>query len=121
MSVRITEKGITPVPFQLQKENPLLFAWLSQVQLVFPKINTYEESLNLTSINATSYSTQTFTVTGLDTNDIITVNPPALTSGLYLLSYRVSAADTLSLTLYNSTGSPIDEAAGTYKIMACRL
>lgn len=118
---RITEKGITPVPFQLQNENKLLFGWLSQVQLVFPKINTYEESIDLASINATTYSTQTFTVTGLDTNDIITVNPPALTAGLYLISYRVSAADTLSMVFYNSTGAPINEAAGTYKIMACRL
>lgn len=98
-----------------------MYAWLSQVQLVFPKITTFSESLNPASINAASYSTQTFAVTGLDTNDIITVNPPTLTSGLYLISYRVSAADTLSLTYYNSTGAPIDEGAGTYKIMACRL
>jgi len=114
---RITEKGITTPPLV----EPKLFEWLSKLQLVFPKINTYEESIDLASINATTYSVQTFTVTGLDTDDIIIVNPPALTSGLYLISSRVSAADTLSLVLYNSTGAPINEAVSTFKIMACRV
>lgn len=114
---RITEKGITTPPLVEAK----LFEWLSKLQLVFPKISTYEESINLASINATTYSVQTFTVSGLDTDDIIVVNPPSLTSGLYLVSARVSAADTLSLVLYNSTGAPIDEGAGTFKIMACRV
>ena len=114
---RITEKGITTVP----SDPTLMFGWLKTLQLQFPKVSTYSESIDLASINATTYSTQTFTVTGLDVDDIITVNPPALTSGLYLLSYRVSAADTLSMTFYNSTGGAIDEDAGTYNIFACRI
>lgn len=118
---RLSEKGITTPPREVQEKIPYLFTWLSQLQLRMPKISTYETSIDLASINATMYSTQTFTVTGLDTNDIITVNPPALTSGLYLVSYRVSAADTLNLIMYNSTGAPINEGAVTFKIMACRL
>jgi len=118
---RITEKGLTPPPEDLKNTNPDLFKWLAQAQLKIPKTHTYSTSIDLASINATSYSTQTFTVEGLDINDTITVNPPALTSGLYLVSYRVSAADTLSLTFYNSTGGAIDEGAGTYMIMACRI
>lgn len=118
---RITEKGIHVPPNIVHKDTPELFQWLSYLQMWFPKIHTYEESINLASINATTYSTQTFTVAGLDTDDIILVNPPALTSGLYLLSSRVSATDTLSMTFYNSTGAPIDEAAATYKIMTCRI
>ena len=118
---RLSHKGIDTPPQTIKAQVPALFTWLSQLQLVMPNINTYETSINLASINATSYSTQTFTVTGLTTADIITVNPPVLTAGLYLLSYYVSAADTLSLTFYNSTGAPINEAATTYKIMACKL
>jgi len=118
---RFTEKGLTPPPYNLQNTNPELFRWLSVAQLQIPKIHTYQTAIDLASIDATSYSTQTFTVTGLDTNDVIAVNPPALTSGLYLLSYRVSAADTVSLVFYNSTGGAIDEASGTYNIVACRL
>lgn len=118
---RITEKGITTPPKELMKTDGPLFDWLSKLQLTFPKISTYEESINLASIAATTYSTQTFTVTGLDTDDIIVVNAPSLTSGLYLISARVSAADTLSMVIYNSTGGAIDETAATFKIMACRI
>ena len=118
---KLSEKGITTPPREVQEKIPYLFTWLSQLQLRMPKISTYETSIDLASINATTYSAQTFTVTGLDINDIITVNPPSLTSGLYLVSYRVSSANTLSLVLYNSTGAPINEGAATFKIMACRL
>lgn len=118
---RLTEKGITTPPKKVQEKDPELFKWLSKLQLTTPKIATYETTIDLASINASTYSVQTFTVTGLDVDDIITVNPPALTSGLYLVSYRVSAEDTLSLVLYNSTGGAINEASGVYKIMACRI
>lgn len=118
---RLTEKGITTPPKEIQEKDPILFKWLSNLQLITPKISTYESSIDLASINANTYSVQTFTVTGLDVNDIISVNPPALTSGLYLVSYRVSAADTISLVLHNSTGGSINEPSGTYKIMACRI
>ena len=118
---KLSHKGINTPPKTIETQVPALFSWLSQLQLVMPNINTYEESINLANINATSYSTQTFTVTGLTTEDVIIVNPPALTSGLYLISYYVSAADTLSMTFYNSTGGAINEAAATYKIMTCKL
>jgi hypothetical protein len=118
---RLSHKGISTPPKTIEAQVPALFTWLLQLQLVFPNITTYEESINVANIGATSYSTQTFTVTGLDVNDVITVNPPAFTAGLYLISYMVSAADTLSMTFYNSTGGAINEAAATYKIMACKL
>lgn len=118
---RITEKGIHTPPRNLIKDNMELFQWLSHLQLQFPKVFTYQVSINPASVNANSYSVQTFTVEGLTTTDIITVNPPALTSGLYLVSYRVSATDTLSLVFYNSTGAPIDAGAGDYLITSTRL
>lgn len=134
----ITEKGITaysknafpvtiaggPIPGQQEEFMEIpesLYLWLQQLQLRFPKINTYSPSINLASVGATSYSTQTFTVNGLNTNDVISVNPPALTAGLYLISYRVSDTDTLSMTFYNSTGGAIDESAATFKIVSIRL
>lgn len=117
---RITEKGVTAVP-KSPEINPRLNKWLQNLQLQVPKVSTYSESIDVANITAGTYSTQTFTVTGLDVNDTITVNPPSLTSGLYLISYRVSAADTLSLTFHNSTGGDINEGAGTYTVMACRV
>ena len=118
---RITEKGITTPPTGINKRDPEIFSWLSKLQLVFPKISTYLESINLTAVGANSFSTQTFTVSGLTMEDTIVVNPPTLTAGLYLITYRVSADDTLSLTFQNTTGGSINEAAADYKVMACRI
>lgn len=119
----ITEKGMTA--YRQGEDTPKipesLDTWLQQLQLRFPKVSTYSPSLDLASIDATSYSTQTFTVGGLSTNDVVFVNAPALTAGLYLISYRVSAADTLSLTLYNSTAGSINEAAATFKVVSIRV
>lgn len=116
----ISEKGITAFQERetISKE---LDVWLQQLQLRFPKVNTYEAVIDLTTVAANSYSTQSFTVEGLNINDIVCVNPPSLTTGLYLISYRVSAAGTLSLVLYNSTGSGIDEASSTFKIVSIRV
>ena len=99
--------------------NPWM-AWLSRMRDHITRQSSYEVSFNPTSIAANTVSRQTVTVTGLTTADIITVNPPALTSGLELIGYRVSAADTVTLTFWNSTGGAIDEAAGTYLIKATR-
>ena len=115
----LTEKGITAFPGETPNKD--LALWLQQLQLRFPKISTYEESFDLASIGATSYSTQTFTVGGLNENDVVCVNPPSLTAGLYLISWRVSAADTMSLTFYNSTGGSINQAAATFKIVSTSL
>jgi len=117
----ITKKGTPNVPLSVRELSPELYMWLGTVVLKIPEIRTYQESLNPTSVAATTYSEQTFTVAGLTTEDIVVVNPPALTSGLYVISSRVSADDTLSLVFYNSTGSPIDEGAGTYKISTIKI
>jgi len=110
----VTEKGIEP-------PSEPLFEWASRLQLLFPKVRTYEVSLNPASVAANTVAEQTFTVTGLTTKDIITVNSPALTAGLTVTSERVSAANTLALTFFNNTGGAIDEASGTYKILAIRI
>lgn len=112
---RLTRKGITPPPEGLDAN---LLSFLTNLQMRLPAVYIYVEDLDIASVAATTYSTQTFSVVGLETSNAVVVTPPALTSGLYLLSARVSATDTLSLTFYNSTGSPINEASAEYKIVA---
>jgi hypothetical protein len=72
------------------------------------------------SINATTVSSQTFTLTGAATSDSLTLNPPAagLTAGLLVCQYFVSAANTITIVFYNTTGGSIDEpsASWTYHI-----
>lgn len=68
------------------------------------------------SINATTVSSQTFTLTGAVVGDSLVLNPPAagLTAGLVIGQYFVSAANTITIVLYNTTGAPIDEASASW-------
>ena len=118
---RITQKGTPSYNVQEKGVPDGLFRWLQYLQLVVPYVATYSESLNPTQVNANDESTQTFTVTGLTTQDVVIVNPPALAAGLGIMYARVSAANTLQIRFRNFTGSNIDPASGTYNIVAIRL
>lgn len=64
---------------------------------------------------------QTFTVTGVTTDDIITVNPAAdLTAGIGIVQARVSATGTVKVRLCNFVNAPVDPAAVTLNIVAIR-
>jgi hypothetical protein len=64
------------------------------------------------SIAATTRGTATMTITGVAVGDIIILNVPStLEAGLLYCGCYPSAADTVTLLLYNATGSPIDGAS----------
>lgn len=110
---KITTKGLPP-PIEDRD------MWFKMVTDNFPYIRVYAESLNPTAIGATSEDTQTFTIAGLSTNDVLILNPPALDAGIGIMYYRVSAADTLQIRFRNFTGGSINPAAGTYNVIAIR-
>lgn len=116
----ITAKGISPYDRKSEVPNSL-FTWLQKLQLLFPKVSTYETTLNPGNIVANDELTETYTVTGLTTKDIVTINPPALNAGIGIMYARVSAADTLQIRWRNFTGSDVNPASGTYLIEAIRL
>ena len=95
--------------------------WMSRLQLIVPFVRTYSVSLNLANVAANTVADQTLTVTGLTTNSIIFVNPPALTAGLIIGYARASAANTLQLRMNNTTGSSINESVATWLIAEIRL
>jgi hypothetical protein len=67
------------------------------------------------SINATTRGSATFTLTGAATTDIIIVNPPAdLNDDLIFCGAAITAADTVTIYLYNPTGSAINDTARTF-------
>ena len=79
------------------------------------KIDFGTASVDPASIAATTRSSVTFTLTGAETTDIIIVNPPAdLNDDLIFCGAAVSAADTVSIYLYNPTGSAINDTARTF-------
>lgn len=121
MSLRITKKGIHPYSPQEKEVPPKLFAWLKFLQLIIPWVSTYSPSLTPTSVGGTSESTQTFTVNGLTTSDIVYINPPDLAAGLGVMYVRVSAVNTLQVRFRNFTGGSLTPASGTYYIVAIKL
>jgi hypothetical protein len=82
----------------------------------------YTPVLSPAAVAANSSAVQTFTVNGLTTADIVTVNPvAALPAGLVVASCWVSAADTLAINFGNLTaGSLTPTASSTYRILAVR-
>jgi hypothetical protein len=108
----ITEKGITP------PTEPVM-QWLQQLQLKFPSVHTFGETLTPSSVSANDDSTQTFTVNGLNVGPVV-LNPPALAAGLSIAYCRVSSANTLQIRFRNHTGGALVPASGTYYIIQVR-
>lgn len=88
------------------------------------KIHKISASITPAITNANTTSTQTFTYTGATTSDsVCSVDYPAgaLGAGLCLGGARISALNTLELTLQNTTAGGITAAAGTYTITLIRV
>jgi len=67
------------------------------------------------SINATTRGATTFTLTGAATTDIIIVNPPStLDDDLIFAGAAITAADTVTVYLYNPTAGAINQAEATF-------
>lgn len=82
------------------------------------KIVVYSQAIDPASVAASSISAQTFTVTGLTTDDKVFVNPGINTIGI--AGCYVSAANTLTVIFVNPTAAAIDPASSTWKIVAIR-
>lgn len=76
---------------------------------------TATASLNFPSIAAGTVSVLTITVTGAATGDSVALGPPSGLESNLIAFGRVSAADTVTVRLYNPTGSAIDPAAATWR------
>lgn len=75
-------------------------------------------TLNPSSITANSRATETFTVNGLRLNQMVPiVHAPSLETGLTLVNSRITADDTLELTIDNNTGSAINPASQSFEII----
>lgn len=83
--------------------------------IYLPAIVTGTASLNFGSISAGATEELTITVTGAVAGDAVALGcPVAIEAGLILMAY-VSAADTVTVRAHNTTGSPIDPAAATFR------
>ena len=72
-------------------------------------------SLTPTALTASTTTSQTFTVPGLQLNDSVSVNyNGAQTAGVGIANAYVSAANVLTIVFSNSTAGTPTPAAGTY-------
>lgn len=68
------------------------------------------------SVGAGAVATFDVTVTGAVAGQCVVVAPPAaLNAGLICFAF-VSAADTVTVRVFNGTAAPIDPASGTYRV-----
>jgi len=70
------------------------------------------------SIGATSNGTVAVTINGAATTDLVFLTPPHdLEAGLVLVGARVTAANTVTIALRNTTGSAIDGASRAWSYL----
>ena len=92
--------------------------WLDLVRSYTLDIRDMSVTWDVASVAANTTVEQTVTATGLKVGDIIlAVIKPTLSAGLGVLQGRVSAADTLSVQLINTTAAPIDPAPESYTVV----
>jgi hypothetical protein len=80
----------------------------------------YEETMTPASVAAAITVEQTFTVTGINSNDIIILNPPSITAGIGIAGVRASAKNTIAITFINTTAGALTPPAGSYNIIAIK-
>lgn len=116
------ETGIDPIQkvTDLIKEWGALDLYFRRWAARFPFTQTFTISINPASVGANTTSEQTFSVMGLKTTDIVTVNKPTHTIGFGIVGCRVSATDTLAITFANITAAPIDAPVENYLITSTR-
>lgn len=115
----VTEKGIDP-PTSVDPERKVtgLRDWLSRLHASYPRIRSFNVTIDPVSIAATSESIETVAVPGLRTTDRIIINKPTNTVGVDMIGGWVSAADQLSVKFVNRTGGAINPPSEIYLITA---
>lgn len=77
-------------------------------------------TLDFPSIAAGATAELTITCTGAAAGEAVSIGPPSnLNAGLQVTGY-VSATNTVTVRVYNSTGSAVDPASATWKAMVLR-
>ena len=83
-------------------------------------IKLYTPTLTPASTAAAVCASQSFTVSGVTTDDTLVVNPPAPSASLSLSAARVASADTVSIRFCNPTAGALTAEVGVYRIFAVR-
>lgn len=82
-------------------------------------VNIIAPTLTPASVAANTCAEQTFTATGVATDQMVVVNKPTAQAGLGIGGFRVNTTNRVSITFCNNTGAVITPTAGeTYVVGA---
>jgi len=106
----------TPINGALEFDGTNYFVTSSSTRHILSKTLTGTGVLNFGSIASLATETLTITVTGAAIGDVVLVgiDNGSKSTGLIFGQPWVSATNTISIEAYNSTGSAIDPASGTF-------
>jgi hypothetical protein len=66
------------------------------------------------SISTLAEGTATLTITGVDSTDLVFLNPRGLAAGLIMKKATVTSANNVTVTIFNGTAGSINDAATDY-------
>lgn len=96
--------------------------WIGSNATQISGVRKVTASVNPASINGGALGTTAVTVAGVVAGDMIVMEPPAaLEAGLVPISAIVTGANTVTVTLYNPTGAPVDGAARDWTFLVIEL
>lgn len=75
------------------------------------------DTWNPGSITAGSYEDVDVTVAGAEVNDFVMVSLSSMLTNAMMISGHVSAADTVTVVLFNPTASPVNLLSGTLNVL----
>lgn len=84
-------------------------------------IHTAVATLNFGLISGGSTAELTVTISGASAGDIVALGAPSgIEAGLIWSAY-VSALNTVTIRIHNSTGSPVDPASASWKVSVVKF
>jgi len=78
---------------------------------------SFTETLNPGAITTLSYETEDVTVPGAAVGDFVMVSLSTMVTNAMMISGHVSAADTVTVVLFNPTTGSINLASGTLSVL----
>lgn len=106
----------TPV-FSKEDLVPTLTKWARSVFIELTKVRriTASATIDFASIAAGAIGTATISAPGVQVGDFVTLSAPSTLEAGLMFCGLVTAADTVTIRLHNTTGAAIDPASATWK------
>lgn len=83
-------------------------------------IHVVTATVDIGSVAANTSEAETATVTGVKVGDFVAVSKPSVEAGLMFGTCRVTAANTVEITVMNTTAGAIDEVSETLTFLVVR-